>query len=398
MVSASGDSLLDLGHRQPLSWSNLFTVFLPPALLYYLTNVLALLGPKTFVARLALLPVTLGFAIRAAVSLDVARGLLPTNPGGLEYLNQFLALAMHTASTRSFLRTFAATPTRLNHQSTNLYADALDLTFNLRGVGWSFSSNMQLPVEYRPLTSRSIFLVSVLKSLASHILAFDFFHYIAQSLGPDHVGSTAGFSIFDPSLQNPLTRHLNASTLTLLVGICIYAAVEIGHQVLTLIHVGVFRISPSECPPLFDSPWYATSLTDFWAVRWHQVFRQEFIGVGGKPLSLIFGRIGLVFGAFLVSGILHFVGLWGMNKGADTRIIFFFLTMGLGILVEGLWKSVSGWRVCGVAGWLWTASWLIGFGFLMTDPWCQSGLIGSVFIPHEYRPAVLLHRLLVTTT
>ncbi|GAW10556.1 fruit-body specific protein a [Lentinula edodes] len=38
--------------------------------------------------------------------------------------------------------------------------------------------------------------------------------------------------------------------------------------------------SPTQWPPIFDEPWRADSLSDFWAKRWHQLFRHFFIGLG----------------------------------------------------------------------------------------------------------------------
>ncbi|KAJ7052585.1 membrane bound O-acyl transferase family-domain-containing protein [Mycena amicta] len=356
--------------------------------------------PQTFAHRLALLPITLFCAARASVSLDIAKGLLPANPDSdqlrLAYLNQTLVLAMCTILSRSLFRTFASQTPRRDNCHSHILLDALDLTINLRGIGWNFSANAKIPPETRPLAPRSAFLRSVTRSLVSHILVFDIVHFASQLVSSEPVGSTHGFSIFDPSIPNPFVRHLNALALTLLVGLTIYGAIQIGHDAFALIGVGVFRMSPSEWPPIFNSPWFSTSLSDFWASRWHQVFRQEFVAVGAKPLSLVAGRVGAVFGAFLLSGLLHFAGLWAMNKGADVQVIIFFLTMAVGILLEGLWKRVSGRRVCGLLGWFWTVGWVVGFGFLMVDPWCQSGILGSVFIPQNFRPAAFLHRALVS--
>jgi hypothetical protein len=60
--------------------------------LYYFTNVLAILGPRTFVYRLALLPVTLFTAYRATVSLDIAKGFSVSDSGRLDYMNQAMVV------------------------------------------------------------------------------------------------------------------------------------------------------------------------------------------------------------------------------------------------------------------------------------------------------------------
>ncbi|KAJ6577219.1 membrane bound O-acyl transferase family-domain-containing protein [Mycena capillaripes] len=394
------DELFDLSHRKPLTLASFFHTFLLPVGLYYVTNVLAILGPRTFFYRLALLPVTVFMAYRGAVSLDVAKGFLATNPSRLDHMNQFSTLAMFTVLTRSLARTFSSqTPRRRDiAQSTvmtpgQVALEAVDLTLNLRSCGWNFAANTKLPAHTRPLTPTSAYLTATAKSLVGHIIAFDFLHYSSQLLSPHDAGSTVGGSIYDTTISDPLTYYARSTLMTVLVGLLIYGAIHIGNDAFSVVGITIFRQSPSDWPPIFDAPWRATSLTDFWAARWHQIFRQDFIAIGGKPLALVTGRVGAVLGAFFVSGILHFVGLWGLGNGTDIRVIYFFLMMGVGVILEEFWRRFSGRRVGGWLGWVWCISWVVGFGPLMADPWCLSGIMGSVFIPQPVRPAVLLHKL-----
>ncbi|KAJ7716824.1 membrane bound O-acyl transferase family-domain-containing protein [Mycena maculata] len=389
----------DLSQRRPVTLKNFFLVSLPPVVLYHVTNILAILGPRTFFYRLALLPVTLLLAYRATVLVDIAKGLYPSEPEKFDYMNQASVLVMFTVLTRSLVRTFGGTPRRTRGTSEytvptrkQLVFDAFDLTFGLRGIGWNFSANMKVAAYTRPLDA---YIIPTLRSLAMHVVVFDFLHYFAQCIGPDTLGSTAGGSIYDMSISDPFVRCLRSTALTFLVGLLIYGAIQIGHDVFSLIAVTLFRQSPAEWPPLFDGPWFATSLTDFWAARWHQVFRQDFIAIGARPMYLVAGRSGAVIGAFLVSGMLHYVGLWGMAKGADVRVIYFFLVMAVGVILEAVWRHFSGSRVQGWMGWIWTCVWILRFGPLMTDPWCISGIMGSVFLPQPIRPSVRLHRFLI---
>ncbi|KAJ7659932.1 membrane bound O-acyl transferase family-domain-containing protein [Mycena rosella] len=390
----------DLDQRVSLDLGGFFHTFLPPVGLYYATNVLAILGPKTFIYRLALLPITFLVAYRTAVSLDIARGFLPAAPDKLAYMNQALVLAMFTVLTRTLSRTFSSqVPQRIRgttpqHTRRQIALDAADLTFNLRGVGWNFSAvnKLKLPPYTRPLAPTSAFLIPTFFSLVAHIIMADFMQYACQLFGPNTVGSTAGGSIYDMT-TNPSIRYLRSTTLTLLVGLIIYGAIQIGHDAFSIIAVTLLGQSPAEWPPIFQSPWLSTSLTEFWAIRWHQVFRQDFLDVGARPVYLVAGRAGGVLGAFLVSGTLHYVGLWAMGTGSDIRVVLFFLTMGVGVILEGLWRHFVGKRVGGWRGWIWTGVWLLAFGPLMVDPWCRSGIMGSVFIPQAARPSILLHSL-----
>ncbi|KAF7375034.1 MBOAT-2 domain-containing protein [Mycena sanguinolenta] len=370
--------------RSPLTFASFFHTFVPPPLLYYLLNVLAILGPTTFVYRLALLPVILFMSYRAAVSLDIARGFLSINPGRLEYLNQAMVLAMFIVCMRSLVRTFSSQIPRRKETRNRLALDAADLTFNLRSVGWNLSAGMKVG-PMRPLVP-SAYLVATARSLAIHVLIFDCLHYICQILAP--VGG-----VYDMTISDPFLRSVRSTVVTILVGLCIHSAIQIGGDAFGIIGVGLIGQSSSEWPPIFDSPWLATSLTDFWAARWHQLFRQDFLALGAKPLTLVAGRPGGVLGAFLVSGILHYVGLWGMGRGTDVRVIYFFLVMGVGVILEGFWKRLTGSRVSGWMGWIWSCVWIVGWGPLMADPWCISGIMASVFVPPPVRPSVWLHRL-----
>ncbi|KAF8207585.1 membrane bound O-acyl transferase family-domain-containing protein [Mycena galopus ATCC 62051] len=380
--------LFNLDQRSPLTLASFFHTFLPPPSLFYLTNVLAILGPTTFVYRLALLPITAFMAYRAAVSLDMARGLLSTNPGRLEYMNQAMVLAMLTVLMRSLARTFSSqTPQRRQDTKVvttkQLALDAADLTFNLRGVGWNFSTGMKVATSTRPQT-KSAYLAATGRSLAIHIVGFDFLHYSCQLLTPD------GGTIYDPTVSSPFAR---TTLLTILVGLCIYGAIHLGGDLLAIIGVSLLGHSPSQWPPLFDRPWLATSLTEFWSARWHQIFRQDFLFLGATPLARLAGRPGGTFGAFLVSGVLHYIALWGMGKGTDIRVIGFFAMMSVGVILEGFWRRVTGKRVGGRVGWVWSCVWIVGCGRLMADPWCISGIMDSVFLPPPVRPSVWLHRL-----
>ncbi|KAF7375027.1 MBOAT-2 domain-containing protein [Mycena sanguinolenta] len=317
---------LHVSVRSPLTLASFFHTFVPPWLLYYLLNVLAILGPTTFVYRLALLPVTLFMSYRAVVSLDIARGFLSTDLGRLEYLNHCMALLMFTIFTRSLVRTFSSQTPRRKDTRNQLAWDAADLTFNLRSVGWNLSAGMKVG-PMRPLAP-SAYLAATARSLAIHILILDCLLYIGQLLAP--VGG-----VYDMTIADPFLRSVRTTVITFLVGLCVHSAIQISGDALGLVGVGLIGQSPSEWPPIFDSPWLATSLTDFWATRWHQIFRQDFVALGAKPLSLVAGRPGGVLGAFLMSGVLHYVGTWGNGSRHRCQGDLLFLD-------DGRWGDLGG--------------------------------------------------------
>ncbi|KAJ7650405.1 membrane bound O-acyl transferase family-domain-containing protein [Roridomyces roridus] len=297
---------------------------------------------------------------------------------------------MFTVFARSLYRTFGSQPRRNTSQQPETYKrlalDAADLTFGLRGLGWNFAADAKVPA----FTTRPLHPYIRLGFFDS----WDFLQYFCQCFDWEGLGSPNGGSIYDMSLTPPL-RYLRSTTITFFNGLIIYGSIQIGHDLFALIAVLVLRVSsPADWPPIFDSPWLATSLTELWAARWHQIFRQEFVALGGWPLGLVAGRVGAVLGVFSVSGILHFVGLWGMGM-ADLRVYCFFLMMGVCVVLEGMWKKMTGRRVGGWPGRIWAWTQILFWAHLYIEPWCLSGIMASVFVPTAIRPSVTLHRLIV---
>lgn len=300
-------------------------------------------------------------------------------------------LAMTVLAMRATIWTFQQNPYQRIHKSNNssltysqILLDAADLCFNLRGVGWSWSTLPDFPTESRsPLT----FFLHSLVSFIFHIILCDVTHRIVQLLGPNTIGSPLGGSIFDPSLP-PLERYLRSTFVTFMAGFTVYSAIQTAYLPLALFSLIFLRQSPSQWPPLFDHPWFSTSLAQFWSRGWHQLFREIFISFGGNSLALFMGRVGTVLGSFFASGILHTLGLWGMGRGGEfIKVTGYFMIMGVGVLLERSWKNLTGSRVDGFFGRVWTLVWLLGWGNFLVDAWSTKGLIGSVFFPHGSRPS-----------
>jgi len=92
-------------------------------------------------------------------------------------------------------------------------------------------------------------------------------------------------------------------------------------------------------------------------------------------------------GAFFMSALLHDWGLWGMGVGTEFWSVGgFFLLMGVGCIAEALFKKVTGIRISGWAGWLWTISWVLGWANMFVDAYARQGLMGSKLYSKEYMP------------
>jgi len=134
------------------------------------------------------------------------------------------------------------------------------------------------------------------------------------------------------------------------------------YNLVILVAVPLLGHSPTSWPPLFDRPWASANLHDFWAKNWHQLLRQTFLVMGGFPLSYIFGKLGLVFGTFLASGLFHNWAMYAMGMGTDVRVVLFFVGQAVGIGCERLWRRLTGRRVSGWAGTAWVWLCIVGGG------------------------------------
>ncbi|MBI3721190.1 MAG: hypothetical protein HY248_01440 [Fimbriimonas ginsengisoli] len=108
-------------------------------------------------------------------------------------------------------------------------------------------------------------------------------------------------------------------------------------------------------PLLFDRPWAATSLNDFWNCRWNLAFVEMNRGLFLRRMYRYFGKPGSRFALFALSGVLHELGLsfpagagWGLPLG-------YFLLHGALVAAEERFR---------IANRAWTWFWLIA-----PSPW-----------------------------
>jgi hypothetical protein len=227
--------------------------------------------------------------------------------------------------------------------------DALELMFSLRGLGWDFGKGVYTPPPTRPQERRA-FLRATFWSFIIGFLILDVID-AAIKLVPG-VGDPEGGSIFFPDL--PATSRFFVSTaIHVLTGTALVAGFGMVYDLMTLLAVAVLDQSPSAWPPVMDNPWAAQSLHEFWARRWHQLFRQTFLVFGGIPGRKIGGDVGLVLGTFLASGLFHECTILAMGREWDSRVPLFFLMQGGSVIGERIWKKVTGHRVDGFLGRLW---------------------------------------------
>jgi len=256
----------------------------------------------------------------------------------------------------------------------NLALNTIDLVCNPRGCGWDWSQGLYIPPETHSTSSRLAFATSALVSGLKHLFLCGAIHSAVQSFSPDTFGSVDGGTIFDDSLP-PHLRYLRSSIIATICAFGIHSVLQAGYELTVVMCVLLFRQHPEQCPPSFDSPWRATSLREFWSRRWHQWFRRIFIFLGGKPFSLLFGRIGGVIGTFLASGFFHHLALLAIDPSSEMwRMLLPFGMMGTGVVIE---RAVAGNKTGGWVGWVWTMCWLVLWGNVMVDGWARAGMLGG---------------------
>ncbi|KAI0295314.1 hypothetical protein B0F90DRAFT_1638220 [Multifurca ochricompacta] len=376
---------------------------LPLVLSHYVLAVLAIL-PNTFIFKLSLLPIILWQAWCCAVKLDFSMWLAQQvgvrNADRLSFWNLAFVVGMLSIALKSLEWTFikkplrryeipkgqGSIPTERRLSISNVLLDALDLFCNQRGIGWSWSSN-PFPRECVPPPS----ITTVLAKTFFKVVVFDTSQYLVQYNRPT-IAKPGGDSLFDPSLD-PLSRTIWAAFATICVGLSGYAMIDSMYHIATLVGRIFLRQSASQWPPLFHRPWMSTSIHEFWSVRWHQLLRQLFIIFGARPGGTLLGRYSAFMGAFTVSAVIHHIGLWSLGRGTEFSTTGgFFLLMGVGIVIEGVFSKVTGLRVKGFYGWVWTMLWTLLWGSFMLDGWARHGMFANEFLPNWLRPGkVIVH-------
>jgi hypothetical protein len=282
------------------------------------------------------------------------------------------------------------------------FYDALEVAHTMRGLKWKFGQGIPIPQQTRPL-ERVAFIDATTVSFIKNFLLLDLLESCLK-LFPG-VGTPMGGTIFYPNLS-PITRFVVSTIIHILTGSAILAGFGMVYDLVTLFAVGVMDSSPLSWPPVMDHPWSSDSMHKFWSKDWHQLLRQTFLVFGGYPGKWLAGNIGMLFGTFLASGLFHECAMYSMGRGFDHSPAIFFAAQGPVLILERLWKKVTGRNVQGTAGRLWVyfimfvAAQPMGmFRFYKTfllscsltslavNAWHRRGFGGGMVIPPPVSPA-----------
>jgi hypothetical protein len=266
----------------------------------------------------------------------------------------------------------------------NVLLDAFDLICNKRGIGWSWSRR-----PFPAPSTRSTSIASILARILVKFTVWDLCLYTAHHLRPS-TNDPAGDTIFDPAL-GVLPRWASATLFTVCFGMLVYTSVDVYYHIASLVGRLILQQPAWQWPPPSNRPWMSTSIADFWRFRWHRFFRHVLVVFGARPGKALFGRHGALLGAFGVSAVIHDLGMWGLGRGTEFRTVGgFFVLMGVGVILEHAFEGMTGRRVGGFRGWVWTMVWTLGWCTLTVDAWARRGMAATDPPPNWLRPGKLL--------
>ncbi|KII92946.1 hypothetical protein PLICRDRAFT_37757 [Plicaturopsis crispa FD-325 SS-3] len=268
-------------------------------------------------------------------------------------------------------------------------AYALDLTTSLRGTSWfknthwNFAPRVLVNSPTRNMT-RKQFLLSGLTSLLWQQIILDVL---------DTINKSRSWSSEDPY---PITSLPWYEQLVFSFSVCAGTAlsITIPHCMVscTCVLLGSY---PESWPPMFDAPFTAYSLADFWTRRWHAIFRRVFDRLASGILQLLHLprwtsqsilrhiRAIVIFG---LSASLHIMLMYRADMRetehprtfVDPSILKFFLSQPLGLAVEALVIIPfcnaflpASWMKVVTRAWAW--AFLLFAGRFWSDVWVHRG-------------------------
>jgi len=294
---------------------------------------------------------------------------------------------------------------------------ALAAFISLRGLGWSTGCRPHhlpdpLPRDYGPFLS----------ALVGRIVWF-------QAICVANMWLVATSERSRDGTLRPLLAQLGYPDAPmwlchLLIGLGIgqaaWSGLELGNACVTLIaFVGtvVLRtllpasLAPAPFvtrmwPPLMRPPHLATSVGRFWTKCWHALFATPFrfiaydsslrvverLSPGNRALGQLVGTLAV----FTLSGLMHDYGI-GAGVGPPTggklpprpwrtfESTAWFLAQGVVIILERAFTRITGRRIDGPIGRIWTIGWMIGSGSILARFWLDHRLADGIADPSSWQ-------------
>lgn len=315
----------------------------------------------------------------------------------------------------------------------SIIVSSIHLITSLRGIGYAFGPPPHTIAPSPPRDTRR-FLLSMFKTLVqAHLVSTT--ALIAIVHRNDHLPTLVSaflylFPIIPASSLKPIAQTIASLVAYTSVGISLHAQMVIGfsgislvlcvaHSFLALPFIDILPPFDSrQYPPLFHNPFAPTSVTKFWSNNWHALFRKPFLAVGYEPvvgfMNKILGKhIGRSIGAFVVFGL----SAWMHDQGTSFPLLphvppthanhaalysarhllppplvpltflerygahVFFAWQAVAVILEGLFTRMTGRKVGGRAGRVWSTISVMIVGLLLAG---RSWFVTLLPYPHAH--------------
>ncbi|GAA5833351.1 hypothetical protein JCM3766R1_005476 [Sporobolomyces carnicolor] len=148
-----------------------------------------------------------------------------------------------------------------------------------------------------------------------------------------------------------------------------------------------------EYPPLFNLSRPPHSVARFWSQQWHSFFSRPFHFLAFDPAKRLFGKkLGRVVGVLGVFALSSWIHEYGLSTAISTLPAplkpysfllkwggsVYFMSQGVAIVLEGFFTAITGKKVRGPLGTLWSAIVVAGMGATLYTAWVTQGLLREV--------------------
>ncbi|KAF8523342.1 hypothetical protein BU17DRAFT_63909 [Hysterangium stoloniferum] len=265
--------------------------------------------------------------------------------------------------------------------------ETIEVLSTTRGIGLHFGKEVPIAPETRPLDKFEFLRSTIRKVVRAYIIA----DLLSTFWGGTALHrARAGGSIYLSNLSWP-ARHIVAILYNLSMGTMVIAFGEMGYYSATIQAVLLLSDPPEAWPLLFDRPFAAESLHDFWGRRWHQCLYRILKVYGGTPGGYLAERIGVskklgeLFGTFFVTGLVHELPFVAAGYPLGWRLMAFFMVQGVLMVMERMWRNVTGKRVGGRPGNIWMFCTFMVLGTpLFTEAYAMRGVGSAIHIPRIF--------------
>ncbi|GAA5874642.1 hypothetical protein JCM16303_002935 [Sporobolomyces ruberrimus] len=277
----------------------------------------------------------------------------------------------------------------------------LHLLYSMRGNGYEFGATTTEPFPQEP---RAFFRRLLLEIGWSHPLLV---LCSATLLEPAQTRDQYVSNLFS-GLSTERAHLVGEIATGAALGIAVFAALTLGFSLATF---GVFvpnvvlrhlplpdSLTPPpfdarEYPPLFNLRRPPHSVARFWSQQWHSFFSQPFHFLAFDPAKRLFGKkLGRVVGVLGVFALSSWIHEYGLSTAISTLPApmkpyssllkwggsIYFMSQGVAIVLEGLFTNLTGKKVRGPLGTLWSAIIVAGMGATLYKAWTTQGLLREV--------------------